>query len=895
MPVQCPTCSRVNPPEATYCFVDGTSLRNGWRSSVDAARTDFPFPFVFPSGRTCRNFDELSLACHDEWEVARSLLLQGDLTSFLSGLGRVDLAQTAREAARSADPDVGLDQLIGSLPAKSLAPPQLYVEPTQVNLGSLSTSQEPRFLLHLTNRGMRLLTGSVTAYCVWLTLGDGEGAASKVFQFVNEAVVPVRVRGKALRAGIKPLEGRLVLESSGGEATVIVRCEVPVRPFPDGVLAGAVTPRQIAEKAKANPKPAAAFFESGAVARWYQSNGWEYPVQGPPGSGLGAVQQFFEALGLTTPPKLEVSEEAVFFIGDPGDALQHNLQIVAKEKRPVYAHAASDRPWLEVSRVQTGGRVANIRLAVPVVPNRRGDLLHAKLTVTANGNQRFVIPVTLAVGGPARGNQAEAVRARPFAAELVEPIPVMRAVEVPLVEKPPPRRRRALGTFLPLVLVTIGLLSALVHDLMSRPIVPKTSRPPGGRIAVQFHDREMAVKLGEGGVKPGSDARDGDTELAAWEPSMRFGLTTVETGRANGRPKRLTYEDDGTTNNTCIRLDGNEWLFGERPFRRPNGSYSGRWPGRWLVRDDTAVADSNREGRTHWRSIWVYDAQRVEITQDVELVAGEQSGALDTCLVRYRMENKDNEPHRVGLRFLLDTFIGDNDGVPFLIPGESQLCDTKRVLRGDEIPQYLQACEHQDLADPGTVARLLLRAGGGLEPPQRVTLGAWPNPRLPDRHCRQEKTLWEVPVLPIKSLPEPDSAVTMYWDDRPLRPGEHRDVGFAYGLGSVAGSEGGGELAVTVGGSFAAGDDLTVTAYVRDPGPGQTVTLEPPRGFNSSGASLTQTVPPLPRDAASRNSPVTWKVRAPNAAGEYELKVRSSTGATQSQSVSIRRQGIFGG
>ena len=59
---------------------------------------------------------------------------------------------------------------------------------------------------------------------------------------------------KALRAGAKPLEGRLVLESGGGEATVVVRCGVPVRPFPEGVLAGAVTPRQVAERAKASPK-----------------------------------------------------------------------------------------------------------------------------------------------------------------------------------------------------------------------------------------------------------------------------------------------------------------------------------------------------------------------------------------------------------------------------------------------------------------------------------------------------------------------------------------------------------------------------------------------------------------------------------------------------------------
>jgi hypothetical protein len=902
MPLVCPTCSRVNPPEALYCHADGSALKNGRPASVaETARSSFPFPFVFPSGRTCRSFDELALACLDEWNVARSLLKHGDLTSFLSGLGRGDLAQAAREAARCPDPDVGLDQLIAALPAKSIEPPKLHVEPTQVNLGALSVGQEPRFILHLTNRGMRLLTGSVTAYAVWLTLGDGEGAASKVFQFVHDTVIPVRVRGKQLRAGVKPLEGRLVLESSGGETTVIVRCEVPGLPFPDGVLAGAITPRQIAEKARANPKAAAAFFESGAVARWYQSNGWDYPVQGPAGSGLGAVQQFFEALGLTTPPRIELSEEAVFFVGDPGDSLQHALQIVAKEKRPVYAHAVSDRPWLEVGRLQSGGRVANLRLVVASVPDRPGELLHAKLTITANGNQRFVVPVTLAVGGPLRGSRTEPAEDHPVVVQPIAAVPVARAVEVESDDPPPPQQRRSkLAALLPVLLVLFGLFVVMAHDLFGSRRPGRASTAPmrtGEHLVMRFHDEEIDVKLGEGGVKPGPNGRQGTTKSAVWEPSMRFGLT-LEGGPSGGHSKRLTYEQDGTTNNTCVRLDGHEWLFGERPFRLSDGAYAGLWPGRWLVRDERLGNDSHGNPRSGRRSAWVYDSQKVEVTQTVELVAGEPGGDIDTCLVRYRIENKDSRSHDIGIRFLLDTYIGGNDGVPFLIPGASRLCDTSLTLRGEQVPQFIQACEREDLSDPGTVARLLLRAGGGLEPPDRVTLSAWPNPALANRddRCKQEKTLWEVPVLPIKSLPEADSAVTMYWDDRTLAPGAVREVGFAYGLGSLAGSEGGGQLAVSVGGSFTPGGELTVTAYVRDPSPGQNVTLQLPGGFVVSGGEATQRVPPLPPEASSHNSPVTWRVTAPALTGDYDFTVRSSNGASQSQRVTIQRgAGIFGG
>src|SRR5258707_5413550 len=47
--------------------------------------------------------------------------------------------------------------------------------------------------------------------------------------------------------------------------------------------------------------------------------------QGPSSSGLGAVQQFFEALGLTPPPKVDISERSVALRGDPGQPLRHAL------------------------------------------------------------------------------------------------------------------------------------------------------------------------------------------------------------------------------------------------------------------------------------------------------------------------------------------------------------------------------------------------------------------------------------------------------------------------------------------------------------------------------------------------------------------------------------------
>ncbi|HKI38582.1 MAG TPA: hypothetical protein VKA46_42430 [Gemmataceae bacterium] len=398
----CRKCHRINPPVAAYCYFDGVSLAGQAEAAAAAppGTHTFPMPFTFPSGRACHNYNELALACVDDWSAALAVLHKGHLERFLGGVGRVDLAEAAREAARFPDPDRGLDQLLDRLPGDALTPPKLVVKTTAFDLGPLAVGSERRLVLTLVNGGMRLLYGSIAVVdAPWLTFGPASPRGEKVFQFGDRMDVPIEVAGHRLRAGLKPLEGQIVVQSNGGTATVLVRAAVPTTPFPVGVLQGALTPRQMAEKAKAAPKAAAAFFENGAVADWYRSNGWTYPVRGPVASGLGAVQQFFEALCLTKAPKVTLSEPGLELQGRPGEALSHTLCAQAEENRPIFASAVSDRLWLTVGPVRLKGRFALIPLLVLSIPNSPGETLTARVTVEANGNQRFVVPVTLAIGG----------------------------------------------------------------------------------------------------------------------------------------------------------------------------------------------------------------------------------------------------------------------------------------------------------------------------------------------------------------------------------------------------------------------------------------------------------------------------------------------------------------
>jgi hypothetical protein len=424
----CPRCSCTNPAEACFCYFDGYTLPGTEQSGpVQAGTLQFSHPFVFPNGESCRNFNQLTMGCVRNWDQSRDLMKQGDLGNFLRLIGRHDLTKLAAQCLATLDPDQALDQLLEKFPADVLQAPKLAVEPTQVNLGQVRPTGDTTFDLLLSNVGMRLLVGTVSSECDWLVFGEGAGQNRQMFQTTGEIRVPVKVKGQKLRAGPKPFVGRLVIESNAGASSVKVQLSVPILPFPDGILQGAVTPRDLALKAKQFPKEAAVLFEKGAVGDWYRGNGWIYPVEGPSGSGLGAVQQFFEALGLTKPPRVTISDERLSFEGTTGERIPGRLKVSTPDKRPVFAHAWCNQPWLKFADPQFQGAVVRLPFEV-VIPPKPGETLQGKITVRANGNQRFQVPITLAVDNVFLAIEVPEVITN---VEIVEEIPSLELDERP--------------------------------------------------------------------------------------------------------------------------------------------------------------------------------------------------------------------------------------------------------------------------------------------------------------------------------------------------------------------------------------------------------------------------------------------------------------------------------
>ena len=199
---------------------------------------------------------------------------------------------------------------------------------------------------------------------------------------------------------------------------------MPITPYAGGLFDGAVTPRQIAEKAKANPKEAAPYFENGDVAKWYASNGWAYPVQGPIMPGMGSIQQFFEALGVAKPPKVDFNPKTLDLHGAVGKTIEAKIEVTTAERRSSTAGPPATSRGSRSARRSSPARPRHpvtIRIPEPCPPT---------LEATINVDRQRQPEVTVAAEG--RGRRRQGGRQAGAAEEFV-PLEVIEEEETPMM------------------------------------------------------------------------------------------------------------------------------------------------------------------------------------------------------------------------------------------------------------------------------------------------------------------------------------------------------------------------------------------------------------------------------------------------------------------------------
>lgn len=267
----------------------------------------------------------------------------------------------------------------------------------------------------------------------------------------------------------------------------------------------------------------------------------------------------------------------------------------------------------------------------------------------------------------------------------------------------------------------------------------------------------------------------------------------------------------------------------------------------------------------------------LRLSQTVELVPSKpaapgQKRRLDAVLIRHLMENKGQKSHKIGIRTYMDCYIIDNDGALFAAPTMPGKVLDGVELKDKTLPDYVQILQRPDLKNPGFVAHLTLGLGSGYEKPTRVVL---------TRHGGGFNQ-WDMQPMQAGG----DSALGVFWDIKELKAGGKREIVYGYGQGIATAPEPEGRFNVVLGGSFEPGKLFTVTAYVSDPAPGQSLTLELPSGMERIEGKEIQ---PVPEASDERpQSLVLWKARV-RETGTFPLRVRSSTGVTQSKTITISK------
>jgi hypothetical protein len=389
---------------AEFCYFDGAELRAIHGKA--AARTPpgcLPHEFVFPSGRRCTTFDELIQACQEDWTAGRQLLCQGIFRQFLASAGRMDLSLLAQEAMAETDLDVALTSFLAGLPGIKPRAPSLELNPHRLILGSLPPDETRDFCLTVINQGHGILHGTVSLAGgtvdggQWLRLLEDGGTGRIVIKTSREQNVLLRVDTRGMVAG-QGYAAKLTVISNGGVVEVPVRLQVAVQPFPHPPFEGVATPREMAERMRLHPKAAVVLLESGDMERWFTTNGWTYPVRGTTVRGVAAVQQFFETMGLSRPPVVQVSETQVRMNPQPPEVVRWQVTLFTESKKWVYGLIESDVPWLKVlTPAVSGPQQAAITFEVDsglLEPNRA---YAAQVTILANAGQALTVHVRVDV------------------------------------------------------------------------------------------------------------------------------------------------------------------------------------------------------------------------------------------------------------------------------------------------------------------------------------------------------------------------------------------------------------------------------------------------------------------------------------------------------------------
>ncbi|MFC1771662.1 cohesin domain-containing protein, partial [Candidatus Margulisiibacteriota bacterium] len=200
----------------------------------------------------------------------------------------------------------------------------------------------------------------------------------------------------------------------------------------------------------------------------------------------------------------------------------------------------------------------------------------------------------------------------------------------------------------------------------------------------------------------------------------------------------------------------------------------------------------------------------------------------DSILISYTLENTDNKPHDIGVRIMLDTKLGSNDGAPFRIGTRSITSEEK--FGAASLFDYWQAFDA--LTSPNVIAQGSIRLlDEGIKPPDSMYLVNWGT--LVDFPWDFEYKMGRSFIRAGET--EKDTSLALYWNAKSLGAKQKRTHRTLYGLGGITLAPGELSLGLTAPAEIysTSKKEILVMGYILNTG-----------GFDSKNTVATFILPP---------------------------------------------------
>jgi hypothetical protein len=245
----------------------------------------------------------------------------------------------------------------------------------------------------------------------------------------------------------------------------------------------------------------------------------------------------------------------------------------------------------------------------------------------------------------------------------------------------------------------------------------------------------------------GLDVKDGRLRFVIDEKSGRFALYFLENAIKN-KYVPLLYDQETRTSYATLQIDQKMYKLGDSSEFRV-----------------TMAKESTGSVRVEYRS------SMCVVKQTFTLMTSPGAQAPDSMLVRFNIENLSGKESNIGLRYLLDTWLGEKQSAHFK-SGMLGLASSELALSDDYGDQWIRSPGEVETPVPGDAAVFQVSFNSPSTRPDRVVAANWK--RLND-------VAWLLDVNASRNftlLPYSinDSAIALYYEPVLLRPGAERVI-----------------------------------------------------------------------------------------------------------------------